>query len=179
MRQNRVEVDIAAWKYVNLLENYFTIIFFISIFFCRTRICFRSQLATWHGSYWEKKNHHFCILIFISHRGSTITIGVSHVSSLLKQSPAGLESLGHMTWKILKQQLFCINIFMQKNVMMVPKSVSSDSAWGSGRWASVLLLLTLGEPQRSRGWTRVNIHRISKLKLTSLRFDESPVAAFE
>ena len=36
------------------------------------------------------------------------------------------ESLGYMTWKIL--QLFYINIFMQSNLMTVPKSVSSDSA---------------------------------------------------
>ena len=37
---------------------------------------------------------------------------MSHSSSLLIQSAAGLESLGHMTWKILKKkmQLFCINI---------------------------------------------------------------------
>ena len=58
-----------------------------------------------------------------------IIISVSHSSSLLKQSAAGLESLGHMTWKILKKlQLFCINIFMPSNLMTVPKSVSSDSA---------------------------------------------------
>ena len=31
MRQNSVEADIAAWKYVNVLENFFTIIFFIII----------------------------------------------------------------------------------------------------------------------------------------------------
>ena len=51
---------------------------------------------------------------------------MSHSSSLLIQSAAGLESLGYMTWKIL--QLFYINIFMQSNLMTVPKSVSSDSA---------------------------------------------------
>ena len=36
MRQNSVEVDIAVWKYVNLLsirELFFTIIFFIIIIF--------------------------------------------------------------------------------------------------------------------------------------------------
>ena len=46
-----------------------------------------------------------------------------------------------------KLELFCINIFMISNLVTVPKSVSSDSARGSGDELTVLLLLTLGEPQ--------------------------------
>ena len=34
-----------------------------------------------------------------------------------------------------KMQLFCINIFRLSNLMTVPKSVSSESARGAGRWA--------------------------------------------
>ena len=69
----------------------------------------------------EKKNHNFFI-------HSTIKRAVSHSSSLLIESAAGLESLGHMTWKILKKlQLFCIHIFLLSNLMMVPKSVVRDS----------------------------------------------------
>ena len=57
-------------------------------------------------------------------------------SSLLIQSAAAFESLGHMTWKLLKKHLLCINLFMQSNLMTVPKSASSDPAQGSGRWVN-------------------------------------------
>ena len=47
-----------------------------------------------------------------------------------------------------KLQLFCINIFMPSNLMTVPKSVSSDSVQGSGRWAN-------HPPAANTGWTSV------------------------
>ena len=54
-----------------------------------------------------------------------------------------------MTWKISKKlQLFCINIFMPSNLMTVPKSVSTDSVQGSGRWAN-------RTPTANTGWTSV------------------------
>ena len=52
MRQNSVEVDIAAWKYVNLLsirELFFTIIFFIILYFLWKQNLFQKSLGhmTW------------------------------------------------------------------------------------------------------------------------------------
>ena len=64
---------------------------------------------------------------------NTIEQAVSYLSSLLLQPAADLESLGHMTWKILKKlQLFYINKFML-SLMAVPKSVTSDSEQHYGR----------------------------------------------
>ena len=43
------------------------------------------------------------------------------------------------TWKILKkQQLLCVDLFMQRNLMTVPESVSSNSAELCFEWSSIV-----------------------------------------
>ena len=101
------------------LEKFCTIILCITIDFLWKQNLFQKSVGHMTWKLLRKKN--------------TIKRAVSHFSSLLIQSAVGLESLGHMTWKILKY--ICINVFMLTNSMKVPKSVSSDSAWGSERWA--------------------------------------------
>ena len=64
MRRNSVEVDIAAWQYVNLwaLDNFFTIIFFI-IFLWKQSV---SEVSGPHDmEAIKKKNHNSCLLIYI------------------------------------------------------------------------------------------------------------------
>ena len=102
MRQNNVEVDIAAWQHVNLLSIKELFFFFYHyflyyyMFFMDTESV--SEVSGPHDmEVIERKK--ICILLFmkIEEALKHNKRAVSHSSSLLIQSAAGLESLGHMT----------------------------------------------------------------------------------